>query len=131
MLYDVRAKDVGIILRNIKHAYPPIYASIFQAHSSSQGFPPNLCLHFSSPPCVPHVLSASPSTILSLITFGETSISINSPLCYFFQTSFFLMMLHISEFYFEVYRRSTVVKVLCYKSEGRWFDPSWCQWIFH
>ena len=25
---------------------------------------------------------------------------------------------------------STVVKVLCYKSEGRWFDPSWCQWIF-
>ena len=22
-------------------------------------------------------------------------------------------------------------KVLCYKSEGRWFDPSWCQWIFH
>ena len=27
--------------------------------------------------------------------------------------------------------RSTVVKVLCYKSEGRWFDPSWCQWIFH
>jgi len=28
-------------------------------------------------------------------------------------------------------RGSTVVKVSCYKSEGRWFDPSWCQWIFH
>ena len=28
-------------------------------------------------------------------------------------------------------RGSTVVKVLCYKSEGRWFDPSWCQWIFN
>jgi hypothetical protein len=27
-------------------------------------------------------------------------------------------------------RGSTVVKVLCYKSEGRWFDHSWCQWIF-
>jgi len=26
---------------------------------------------------------------------------------------------------------STVVKVLCYKSKGRWFDRSWCQWIFH
>jgi len=26
---------------------------------------------------------------------------------------------------------STLVKVLCYKSEGRWFDPSLCQWIFH
>ena len=24
-----------------------------------------------------------------------------------------------------------MVKVLCYKSVGRWFDPSWCQWIFH
>ena len=23
------------------------------------------------------------------------------------------------------------VKVLCYKSEGRWFDPSWCIWLFH
>jgi len=21
---------------------------------------------------------------------------------------------------------STVVKELCYKSEGRWFDPRWC-----
>jgi len=28
-------------------------------------------------------------------------------------------------------RGSTVVKVLCYKSESRWFDPSRCQWIFH
>jgi len=28
-------------------------------------------------------------------------------------------------------RGSTVVKVLCYKSEGRWFDPIWCHWIFH
>jgi len=24
-------------------------------------------------------------------------------------------------------RGSTVVKVLCYKSEGRYFGPSWCQ----
>jgi len=28
-------------------------------------------------------------------------------------------------------RGSTVVKALCYKSEGRWFDSSWCQWILH
>ena len=27
-------------------------------------------------------------------------------------------------------RGSTVVKVLCYKSEGRWFDPRWCHWNF-
>jgi len=25
-------------------------------------------------------------------------------------------------------RGSTVVKALCYKSEGRWFDSRWCQW---
>ena len=30
-----------------------------------------------------------------------------------------------------LHRSGTVVKVLCYKSEGRWFYPSWCQWIFH
>jgi len=27
-------------------------------------------------------------------------------------------------------RGSTVVKLLCYKSEGRWFNPSWCHWNF-
>ena len=27
-------------------------------------------------------------------------------------------------------RGGTVVKVRCYKSEGRWFDPRWCQWNF-
>jgi hypothetical protein len=27
-------------------------------------------------------------------------------------------------------RGSTVVKVLCYKSEVRWFDPRWCHWKF-
>ena len=26
-----------------------------------------------------------------------------------------------------IYMGTAVVKVLCYKSEGRWFDPSWCQ----
>ena len=27
-------------------------------------------------------------------------------------------------------RGRTVVKVLCYKSEGRWFDYRWCPWKF-
>ena len=26
-------------------------------------------------------------------------------------------------------RGGTVIKALCYKSEGRWFDPS-CHWTF-
>jgi len=28
------------------------------------------------------------------------------------------------------HRGSTVVKVLCYKSEGRWIDSRWCHWKF-
>ena len=27
-------------------------------------------------------------------------------------------------------RGGTVVKALCYKSEGRWFDSRWCHWNF-
>ena len=27
-------------------------------------------------------------------------------------------------------RGSTVINMLRYKSEGRWFDPSWCHWNF-
>jgi len=27
-------------------------------------------------------------------------------------------------------RGSSVVKLLCCKSVGRWFDPSWCHWNF-
>jgi len=27
-------------------------------------------------------------------------------------------------------RGGTVVKVLCYNFEGRWFDPNWCHWNF-
>ena len=27
-------------------------------------------------------------------------------------------------------RSSTVVKVRCHKSEGRWFDSRWCHWNF-
>jgi hypothetical protein len=29
-----------------------------------------------------------------------------------------------------MYRGGTVVKVLCYKSEGRWLDSRWCHWNF-
>jgi len=41
--------------------------------------------------------------------------------------SLIIVLVHI----WEEDRGSTVVKVLCYKSEGRWFDHSWCPWIFH
>ena len=27
-------------------------------------------------------------------------------------------------------RGGTVVKVLCYKSDHRWFDSRWCHWNF-
>jgi len=31
---------------------------------------------------------------------------------------------------FQCYVPLPVVKVLCYKSEGRWFDSKWCNWNF-
>ena len=31
---------------------------------------------------------------------------------------------------FQGDRGGTVVKVLCYRLEGRWFDPRWCHWNF-
>jgi hypothetical protein len=39
---------------------------------------------------------------------------------------------YISEFHEVLYSLSggTVVKVLRYKSEGRWFDSRWCYWNF-
>jgi len=43
-------------------------------------------------------------------------------------------VLNLLYFYISTFRSgdrdSTVVKVLCYKSEGRWFDPSWCHCNF-
>ena len=37
---------------------------------------------------------------------------------------------NIGTVHMEGDRGSTVVKVLCYKSEGRWFDSTRCHWNF-
>jgi len=64
--------------------------------------------------------------------FQSNSTSIR-PLCYYLDTSWTQTPASTSStrhFYVVLYKLgdcgSTVVKVLCYKSEGRWFDPSWC-----
>ena len=41
----------------------------------------------------------------------------------------FIQLLNLLERYYGV-RDGTVVKVLCYKLEGRWFDPSGSHWNF-
>ena len=43
-----------------------------------------------------------------------------------------LLLFCISQGFFGQWgdRVSTLVKALCYKSEGRWFDPRWCHWQF-
>jgi len=48
-------------------------------------------------------------------------------------TKNYLIRIHKKKYYSPVPyiigdRGGTVVKVLCYKPEGRWFDPSWCHW---
>jgi len=47
------------------------------------------------------------------------------------QTNIYCRHSAAATYFILYYIHSTVVKVLCYKSEGRWFDPSWCQWIFY
>jgi len=50
------------------------------------------------------------------------------------------MLCHVEVMFFKLVKKvlclcgdrgSTVVKVLCYKSVGRWFNPRSCRWLFH
>ena len=65
---------------------------------------------YERPPTVPILSQINPSMLLEATSWRSILVS-SSRLC--------------------GDRGGTVVKVLCYKSEVRWFDPSWCQWIFH
>ena len=47
-----------------------------------------------------------------------------------FSVTAFLVKKVICTYILSGDRGSTVVKVLRYKSEGRWFDPSQCHWNF-
>jgi len=53
---------------------------------------------------------------------------------YYYHHYYYLRRLFIYDYFFLILctwdRGSTVVKVLCYKLEGRWFDPSSCHWNF-
>ena len=60
--------------------------------------------------------------LVHLFTFHNTS---NAG---FFTTIFYLAVFKAT--FVNVDRGGTVVKVLCYKSEGHWFDPRWCHWNF-
>jgi len=69
-----------------------------------------------------------------ILTSLNLLVSSNRKMVTGFRTRWFtshngLILMYISLVYGD--RGSTVVKVLFYNSEGRWFDPSWCQWIFH
>ena len=63
----------------------------------------------------------------AVIKFDNTvhSIAVYVRPCTFFKFLYFLFLLSL-----HGDRGSTVVKVLCYKSEGRWFDSRWCHWKF-
>jgi len=59
--------------------------------------------------------------------------------CYTFRVNYIYLFTFLAPYYPDFVlvqkrilgdRGGTVVKVLCYKSEGRWFDPSWCHWNF-
>jgi len=44
------------------------------------------------------------------------------------KTPNFTLLTNIVEF--GDFNHVTLTCVLCYKTEGRWFDPSWCHWNF-
>jgi len=58
---------------------------------------------------------------LSGVCWGAVYCSIES---IFLNQPVFLLLISVGD------RGSTVVKALCYKSEGRWFDPTWFHWNF-
>ena len=64
---------------------------------------------------------------VSSLSLADPSVKLVSDLLKKTHFSFILLVIYV---YFGD-RSNTMVKVLCYKSEGRWFDPSRCQWIFH
>jgi len=51
--------------------------------------------------------------------------------CYVFSVLYILFPVCCSVYCLCVNVYCTAATVLCYKSEGRWFVPSWCEWIFH
>ena len=68
-------------------------------------------------------------SFLSLIRYFLTP---NLSLC--FLPPYFLLLCYSSVYLLfiiiTITGGDTVVKVLCYKSEGRWFDPRLCHWNF-
>ena len=57
---------------------------------------------------------------------GLFNIAQSTEFIYWLIDLFFIIISHLYLGYLQTRgdRGSTVVKVLCYKSEGRWFDPS-------
>ena len=62
-------------------------------------------------------------------------VTVHEDKCILMATGIIGYVCHVSEVMKHVLpfirdRGGTVVKVLCYKSEGRWFYPRWCYWNF-
>jgi len=108
------------------------------------------CIMLSSVACP--ALPFFPHVLINGKNFGKQSLNTKCVFWFFLQhlprTRFFIirtergMVKHmywsssrvpviLVRYEYNLDRGSTVVKVLCYKSEGRWFDPSWCHWIFY
>ena len=104
--------------QNPVHVSPPcrLHSPVPPPHRVYQKSKANICVFFSS------------------IFYIVSVCSPFSPTWSPFSFTLFIFLSHFMPLIHHLLlspRGSTVVKVLCYKSEGRWFDPSWCHWIFH
>ena len=91
------------ILEDPFYYYPPIYARVFQVVSFSRGLPAEARYA----PLLCPIRATCSAHLLDLITRILSGVK-----------------------YRHGDRGGTVVKVLRYKSEGRWFDSRWCHWNF-
>ena len=78
-----------------------------------------------APPLIPHYR-------INATNFGEKKVT-ERKMCVGFLLIHFSFCEEVSKILSQMYtgdRGGTVVKLLCYKSECRWFDPNWCHWNF-
>ena len=91
----------------------------------------HLSLSWASPiqSIYPHPTSRRSILILST-HLAQVSPVVSFPRLYYPMLFYILYYTFYTPIYYIGDRGRTVVKVLCYKSLGRWFDPRCCRWNF-
>ena len=100
-----------------------VFKAVSVLHISSQKF----CVHFCFLWCTPHAPTVSVFFILSLQwCLAKRKVTPH----YAVFPNLLLLPLRGKCSPHHLFPNNLFPYLLCYKSEGRWFDPSWCHWNF-